>query len=86
MPRVFFVIVPTRELGRSEYFRRTEERQVGSLTCVFRDYLGVRVRLRSPLATADWPYDTRMGKHLFFFNPSWIQANRINEKRRSPSR
>ena len=62
VPRVFFVIVPTRELGRSEYFRRSEEEQVGNLTGVFRDYLGVRVNIRSPLA-ADWPYDTRRGKH-----------------------
>jgi hypothetical protein len=64
VPRVFFVIVPTRELGRSEYFRRTEEEQVGSLTGVFRDYLGVRVNINSPLTAAgEWPFNTRTGKH-----------------------
>lgn len=62
VPRVFFVIVPSHELGRSEYFRRVEEEQIGSLTGVFRDYLGIRVNLRSALA-ADWPHDTRRGKH-----------------------
>lgn len=59
--RVFFVIVPTLGEGRSEYIRREEEEQVGNLKGVFRDYLGVKVNLKSPLAN-DWPHDTRRGR------------------------
>ena len=59
--RVFFVIVPTLGEGRSEYIRREEEEQVGNLKGVFRDYLGVKVNIKSPLAN-DWPHDTRRGR------------------------
>ncbi len=59
--RVFFVIVPTLGEGRSEYIRREEDEQVGNLKGVFRDYLGIKVNIKSPLAT-DWPHDTRRGR------------------------
>jgi len=59
--RVFFVIVPTLGEGRSEYIRREEEEQVGNLKGVLRDYLGVKVNIKSPLAN-DWPHDTRRGR------------------------
>jgi hypothetical protein len=62
VPRVFFVIVPTPDEGRSEYFRRVELEQTGSLTGVMRDFLGIKVKIESPLAS-DWPHDTRSGKH-----------------------
>ncbi|HEY0406552.1 MAG TPA: hypothetical protein VGC89_12550 [Pyrinomonadaceae bacterium] len=61
IPRVFFVIVPTRHDGRSEYIRREEEEQVGNLKGVFRDYLNINVNIHSPLA-ATWPFDTRFGR------------------------
>lgn len=62
IPRVFFVIIPTIGLGRTEFIRRNEEEQVGNLRGVLRDYLGVRVKLNSPLP-ADWPADTRKGRN-----------------------
>ena len=62
IPRVFFVIIPTISLGRTEFIRRNEEEQVGQLRGVLRDYLGVNVKLNSPLP-ADWPADTRKGRN-----------------------
>jgi hypothetical protein len=61
IPRVPFVIIPTPQEGRSEYMRRVEEEQVGNLTGVMRDYLGIRINIESPLGK-EWPHDTRMGK------------------------
>lgn len=61
IPRVFFVIVPTRHDGRTEYIRREEEEQVGNLKGVFRDYLNINVNIHSPLANL-WPFDTRFGR------------------------
>jgi hypothetical protein len=62
IPRVFFVVIPTIVLGRTEFIRRNEEEQVGQLRGVLRDYLGVNVKLNSPLP-ADWPADTRKGRN-----------------------
>jgi hypothetical protein len=59
--RVFFIITPTLHSGRNEYMRRNEISQVGNLQGVFRDYLGIKVKMNSPLA-ADWPFTTRKGK------------------------
>lgn len=61
IPRVFFVVIPTIGLGRNEFIRRNEEEQVGNLRGVIRDYLGINLKLNSPLP-ADWPYDTRKGR------------------------
>lgn len=59
--RVFFIITPTLHSGRNEYMRRNELAQVGGLQGVFRDYLGINVKINSPLA-ADWPLTTKYGK------------------------
>lgn len=59
--RVFFIITPTLHSGRSEYMLRNEIAQVGGLQGVFRDYLGINVKINSPLA-ADWPHTTKYGK------------------------
>jgi hypothetical protein len=59
--RVFFIITPTLHSGRNEYMRRNEIAQVGNLQGVFRDYLGVKVKIKSPIA-ADWPHTTKKGK------------------------
>ncbi|MBK8809573.1 MAG: hypothetical protein IPN69_02445 [Acidobacteria bacterium] len=59
--RVFFLITPTLHGGRNEYMRRNEIAQVGNLQGVFRDYLGIRVKINSPLAS-DWPFTTKKGK------------------------
>lgn len=59
IPRLFFVITPDE--GRSEFFRRNEEEQVGNLTGVMRDYLGIKVNLKSPF-DVDWPFNTKMGR------------------------
>ncbi|MDX6695568.1 MAG: hypothetical protein QOF02_3171 [Blastocatellia bacterium] len=61
IPRVFFVIIPSRQDGRNEYIRRSEEEQVGSLKGVFRDYLNINVNIHSSLANT-WPFDTRFGR------------------------
>lgn len=61
VPRVFFIITPTLHSGRPEYIRRGELEQVGSLQGVFRDYLGIKVKINSPLAT-DWVHNTKKGK------------------------
>ncbi|MCW5959067.1 MAG: hypothetical protein KIS76_02840 [Pyrinomonadaceae bacterium] len=60
--RVFFIITPTLHSGRNEYMRRGEIEQVGSLQGAFRDYLGIDVKINSPLA-ADWVHDTKKGKN-----------------------
>jgi hypothetical protein len=62
IPRVFFVILPTLFEGRSEYIRREEYEQVGNLRGVIRDYLGVKVNIKTPLTDNDWPHDTRHGR------------------------
>jgi hypothetical protein len=59
IPRLFFVITP--DDGRSEFFRRNEEEQVGNLKGVMRDYLNLKINLESPLA-AEWPFKTRAGR------------------------
>ncbi len=59
--RVFFIITPTLHSGRSEYMLRNEIAQVGGMQGVFRDYLGINVKINSPLA-ADWPHTTKFGK------------------------
>ena len=59
IPRLFFIITPDE--GRSEFLRRNEEEQVGNLIGVMRDYLGLKVNLKSPFAT-DWPFNTRTGR------------------------
>lgn len=61
VPRVFFIITPTLHSGRPEYIRRGELEQVGNLTGVFRDYLGIKVKINSPLAS-DWVHNTKKGK------------------------
>lgn len=61
VPRVFFIITPTLHNGRPEYIRRGELEQVGSLQGVFRDYLGIKVKINSPLA-GDWVHNTKKGK------------------------
>jgi len=61
VPRVFFIITPTLHSGRPEYIRRGELEQVGSLTGVFRDYLGIKVKINSPLG-AEWVHNTKKGK------------------------
>ena len=61
VPRVFFIITPTLHSGRPEYIRRGELEQVGSLQGVFRDYLGIKVKINSPLAT-EWTHNTKKGK------------------------
>jgi hypothetical protein len=61
VPRVFFIITPTLHSGRPEYIRRGELEQVGSLQGVFRDYLGIKVKINSPLAS-DWVHNTKKGK------------------------
>jgi hypothetical protein len=61
IPRVFFVILPTKHDGRTEYIRREEDEQVGNLKGVFRDYLNINVNIHSPLAN-EWPFDTRFGR------------------------
>ena len=62
IPRVFFVILPTLFEGRSEYIRREEYEQAGNLKGVIRDYLGVKVNIKTPLTDGDWPHDTRHGR------------------------
>lgn len=59
IPRLFFVITPDE--GRSEFLRRSEEEQVGNFIGVMRDYLGVKVNLKSPF-NLEWPFNTRMGR------------------------
>lgn len=61
VPRVFFIITPTLHSGRPEYIRRGELEQVGSLQGVFRDYLGINVKINSPLAPV-WVHNTKKGK------------------------
>jgi hypothetical protein len=61
IPRVFFVVVPTIGLGRTEFIRRNEEEQVAALQGVILDYLGITVDLHSPLGKT-WPHDTRKGR------------------------
>lgn len=61
VPRVFFIITPTLHSGRPEYMRRGELEQVGNLQGVFRDYLGIKVKMNSPLAS-EWVHDTKKGK------------------------
>lgn len=61
-PRVFFIITPTLHSGRNEYIRRGEMEQVGSLQGAMRDYLGIQVKINSPLV-ADWVHDTKKGKN-----------------------
>lgn len=61
VPRVFFIITPTLHSGRPEYLRRAEEEQVGNLQGVFRDYLGIKVKINSPLAK-DWVHNTKKGR------------------------
>lgn len=60
IPRLFFIITPD-EGFRSEFFRRSEEEQMGNLKGVLRDYLDVKANLESPLA-AEWPFKTRAGR------------------------
>ena len=60
--RVFFIITPTLHSGRNEYMRRGELEQVGSLQGAMRDYLGIQVKINSPLA-ADWVHNTKKGKN-----------------------
>lgn len=61
VPRVFFIITPTLHSGRNEYIRREEDEQVGNLQGVFRDYLGIKVKMNSPLAK-DWIHNTKKGR------------------------
>ncbi|CAN5479569.1 hypothetical protein BH10ACI1_BH10ACI1_24110 [soil metagenome] len=61
IPRVFFIITPTLHSGRTEYIRREEAEQVGNLQGVFRDYLGIQVKMNSPL-TKDWVHNTKKGR------------------------
>ncbi len=61
IPRVFFVIIPTLHGGRNEYIHREEQEQVGNLKGVFRDYLGVDVKMASPLSM-DWVHNTKKGR------------------------
>lgn len=61
IPRVFFIITPTLHSGRNEYIRREEAEQVGNLQGVFRDYLGIQVKINSPLAK-DWVHNTKKGR------------------------
>ncbi|HMS42639.1 MAG TPA: hypothetical protein PKE69_20585 [Pyrinomonadaceae bacterium] len=61
VPRVFFIITPTLHSGRPEYIKRGELEQVGNLTGVFRDYLGIKVKINSPLAS-EWVHNTKKGK------------------------
>lgn len=61
IPRVFFIITPTMHSGRNEYIHREEQEQVGNLQGVFRDYLGIKVKMNSPLAK-DWIYNTKKGR------------------------
>jgi hypothetical protein len=61
IPRVFFIITPTLHSGRNEYIHREEQEQVGNLQGVFRDYLGIQVKLNLPLAL-DWVHDTKKGR------------------------
>ena len=61
IPRVFFIITPTLHSGRSEYIRREEDEQVGNMQGVFRDYLGIQVKMNSPL-TKDWVHNTKKGR------------------------
>ena len=59
--RVFFIITPTLHSGRNEYMRRGEMEQVGNLQGAFRDYLGIQVKIKSPLVS-DWVHNTKKGK------------------------
>ncbi len=61
IPRVFFIITPTLHSGRNEYIHREEQEQVGNLQGVFRDYLGIQIKMNLPLAL-DWVHDTRKGR------------------------
>ncbi|NNE65411.1 MAG: hypothetical protein HKN33_02500 [Pyrinomonadaceae bacterium] len=61
IPRVFFIITPTLHNGRNEYIHREEQEQVGNLQGVFRDYLGIDVKMSSPLAL-DWVHGTKKGR------------------------
>lgn len=59
--RVFFIITPTLHSGRNEYIHREEQEQVGNLQGVFRDYLGIQVKMNLPLAL-DWVHGTKKGR------------------------
>lgn len=59
--RVFFIITPTLHSGRNEYIHREEQEQVGNLQGVFRDYLGVQVKMNLPLSL-DWVHGTKKGR------------------------
>ncbi|HEX8847343.1 MAG TPA: hypothetical protein VF791_22055 [Pyrinomonadaceae bacterium] len=59
IPRLFFVLTPDEV--RSEFFRRSEEEQLGNLKGVMRDYLNLKINTESPL-TAEWPFKTRNGR------------------------
>lgn len=59
IPRLFFALTPDEV--RSEFFRRSEEEQMGNLKGVMRDYLNVNVNIESPLAS-EWPFKTRAGR------------------------
>ena len=61
VPRVFFIIIPQMHNPRPEYLRRAEEEQVGNMKGVFRDYLGINVKINSPLAE-DWMHNTKKGR------------------------
>ena len=61
IPRVFFIIIPTLHGGRNEYIHREEQEQVGNLKGVFRDYLGIDVKINSPLSM-DWVHNTKKGR------------------------
>jgi hypothetical protein len=61
IPRVFFIITPTLHSGRNEYIHREEQEQVGNLQGVFRDYLGINVKMNLPLAL-DWVHGTKKGR------------------------
>jgi hypothetical protein len=61
IPRVFFIITPSLHNGRNEYIHREEQEQVGNLKGVFRDYLGIDVKMSSPLAI-DWVHGTKKGR------------------------
>lgn len=59
--RVFFIITPTLHSGRTEYIHREEQEQVGNLKGVFFDYLGIDVKMASPLSL-DWVHGTKKGR------------------------
>ncbi len=61
IPRVFFIIIPTLHNGRNEYIHREEQEQISNLQGVFRDYLGIKVHMNTPLAL-DWVHSTKKGR------------------------